>query len=88
MIELGEKEEFYNKEFGKKIADVADKVILVGQKQTKPILEGLKEKKYPDSQIEIINDVKKAYTILNSTKSKKKIYALFENDLPDTYNEK
>ncbi len=88
MIELGDKEEYYNKEFGKEIADVADKVILVGQKQTKPILEGLKSKNYPDSQIEIINDVKKAYTILNSMKSKKKIYALFENDLPDTYNEK
>ena len=88
MIELGEKEEFYNKEFGKEIASIADHVILVGEKQTKPILEGLKEEKYPDSKIEIINDVKKAYTILNSMKSKKKIYALFENDLPDTYNEK
>ena len=88
MIELGEKEEYYNKEFGKQIADVADKVILVGEKQTKPILEGLKEKKYPDSQIEVINDVTKAYTILNDMKSKKKIYALFENDLPDTYKEK
>ena len=88
MIELGDKEEYYNKEFGKDIAEVADHVILVGEKQTKPILEGLKEKGFKESDIEIINDVTKAYMILNSMKTKKKIYALFENDLPDTYNEK
>ena len=88
MIELGDKEEYYNKEFGKGIAEVADHVILVGEKQTKPILEGLKEKGFKESDIEIINDVTKAYMILNSMKTKKKIYALFENDLPDTYNEK
>jgi len=88
MIELGDKEEYYNKEFGKQIAEVADKVILVGAKKTKPILEGLKEKKFKKDDIEVINDVREAYDILNKLSSKKKIYALFENDLPDTYNEK
>ena len=88
MVELGDKEEFYNKEFGKQIAEVADKVILVGEKKTKPILEGLKEKKFNVKDIEVINDVREAYSILNKMDSKKKIYALFENDLPDTYNEK
>ena len=88
MVELGDKEEFYNKEFGKQIAEVADKVILVGEKKTKPILEGLKESKFNDKDIEVINDVREAYSILNKMNSKKKIYALFENDLPDTYNEK
>ncbi|MBE6151106.1 MAG: UDP-N-acetylmuramoyl-tripeptide--D-alanyl-D-alanine ligase [Firmicutes bacterium] len=88
MVELGEKEEYYNKEFGKQIAEVADKVILVGAKKTKPILEGLKEAKFKEENIDVINDVREAYKILNSINSKKKIYALFENDLPDTYNEK
>ncbi len=88
MIELGDKETYYNKEFGKQIADVADRVILVGKKQTEPILAGLKEKKYDEKNIEIINDVRIAYKMLGEIKTKKKIYALFENDLPDTYNEK
>ncbi len=87
MIELGDKEEFYNKEFGKQIADVADKVILVGEEKTKPILAGLRDKEFNEDNIIIINDVTKAYEILGSMKEKK-IYALFENDLPDTYNEK
>ncbi len=88
MIELGDKEEEYNHIFGEQIAEVADKVILVGEKKTKPIYEGLIAKKYNKNNITIINDVKEAYTILNSMKAKKDIYALFENDLPDTYNEK
>ncbi len=88
MIELGEKEEYYNKEFGKQIAKVADKVILVGKNKTKPILEGLKEEKYSEKNIETINDVREAYQLLNKMNSKKEVYALFENDLPDTYNEK
>jgi len=88
MVELGEKEKYYNREFGKQIAEVADKVILVGEEKTKPILEGLKMKKFNEKNIEVINDVRVAYDILNKMKSKKDIYALFENDLPDTYNEK
>jgi len=88
MIELGKKEDYYNKEFGKQIAKVADKVILVGEKKTKPILEGLKENNFNEKDIKVINDVREAYNILNKINTKKKVYALFENDLPDTYNEK
>ncbi len=88
MIELGEKEKYYNEEFGKQIAKVADMVILVGEKQTEPIMKGLKSSKYNSKNIKIINDVREAYSILNKMQSKEKIYALFENDLPDTYNEK
>lgn len=88
MVELGEKEEYYNREFGKQIAEVADRVILVGEKKTKPILQGLKEMKFNEKDIKVINDVREAYTILNKINSKKNVYALFENDLPDTYNEK
>jgi len=88
MIELGDKEAFYNCEFGKQIAKVADKVILVGEEQTKAILKGLKEKKFSEDKIQVINDVRDAYKILNEMKAKKDIYALFENDLPDIYNEK
>jgi UDP-N-acetylmuramoyl-tripeptide--D-alanyl-D-alanine ligase len=42
MIELGDKEFFYNKKFGEQISEVCDLVVLVGPKQTIPIAEGLK----------------------------------------------
>lgn len=88
MVELGEKEDEYNREFGRQIAKVADYTILVGEKKTKPIYEGLIEQGYNEDQIIILNDVKEAYTMVNSLKGTEDIYALFENDLPDTYNEK
>ena len=44
MIELGPKQYELNKKFGEYIAEVCDEVILVGEKQTIPIQDGLKEK--------------------------------------------
>lgn len=89
MIELGEKEEEYNREFGKQIATIskANYVILVGKKKTKPIYEGLLLNGFKEENVILTNDVKEAYTIINGLKGKKDLYALFENDLPDTYNE-
>ena len=43
-------------------------VILVGEKQTKPIFDGLKEMNYEDEKIHVINDVKEAYLLLNKLK--------------------
>ena len=87
MVELGAEEEKYNKEFGEEISSVADYVILVGEKQTKPIYEGLMAKKYDKDRIIITNDVRQTYILVNKLKGTKDIYALYENDLPDTYNE-
>ena len=87
MIELGEKEYELNFEFGKQISEVADLVILVGKKQTKPILEGLKSNDFDDKKIITINDVRESFTIINNLNKNKDVYALYENDLPDTYNE-
>lgn len=89
MIELGEKEEELNRLFGEQIGEIskADYVILIGQKKTKPIYEGLKNKQFDMEKVIVTNDVREAYTIIQNLKSKDEIYALFENDLPDTYNE-
>lgn len=87
MVELGEKEKELNKEFGKQIAEVADYVILVGPKRTEPIKEGLLNKKFDEKKIYVLKDVKEAYPLVNKLKGKKDMYALFENDLPDTYTE-
>ena len=90
MIELGDKQEELNRVFGEQISEVADYVILVGEKQTKPIMEGLVDKKFNKDNIYVLNDVRKAYELLNELKQNKPnkdLYALFENDLPDTYTE-
>ena len=87
MIELADKEDEYNKEFGRQIADVADYAVLIGEKHTKPIYDGLIEKGFDKDHIIVYNDVRDAYTFINTLTGKKDVYALFENDLPDTYNE-
>lgn len=88
MIELGEKEAYYNKEFGKQIAEVADYAVLIGKKRTKPIYEGLLTNGFDKDNIVVYNDVRDAYTFINSlSNGEKEVFALFENDLPDTYNE-
>ena len=87
MIELGEKEEEYNKELGKQIAEVADYVVLIGENKTKPIQEGLVEKRFDNDKIIIFNDVREAYPFIGKIAQDNQVYALFENDLPDMYNE-
>ena len=87
MIELGDKQYEYNFEFGKHIANVADAVILVGEHQTIPIKDGLKEKNYDNKKIFVLNDVKEAFILIERLK-KNETYVLFENDLPDLFNER
>ena len=87
MIELADKEDEYNKEFGRQIAEVADYAVLIGEKHTKPIFDGLIESGFDKNKIVVYNDVREAYKFINTIASKKEVYALFENDLPDTYNE-
>lgn len=86
MIELGEKQYEYNKEFGRQIAKVCDEVILIGEEQTKPILDGLKEKKYNEKNIHILNDVKESFILMRKLAGKT-TFVLLENDLPDIFNE-
>ena len=87
MIELGSEEYQKNKEFGMQIAESADEVILVGKSKTKPIKEGLEEKKFDRKKIHIINDVLDAFKLVQELK-KGETYVLLENDLPDIFNEK
>lgn len=86
MIELGAKEYELNKEFGMQIKSSCDIVILVGEKQTRPIYEGLKEEKMNEDNIYIVKDVIEALNIVRKDKDKN-IFVLLENDLPDIFNE-
>ena len=88
MVELGDDEIKENETFGENIAKVADYAILVGEQRTKPIYDGLKKQGFKDDKIIIINDVRLSYNIIQKLKSNAKdIYALYENDLPDIYDE-
>ena len=87
MVELGDKEVYYNKIFGEQIAEVADYAVLIGENKTKPIKEGLLTKGFDKEKIIVFNDVRDAYTFIRRLTGKEEVYALFENDLPDTYNE-
>jgi len=87
MIEIGPQEEEVNREFGRQIASSVDEVILIGISQTKPIYEGLKEKKFSAEHIYRLNDVLDAFPLIQKLKDKE-TYVLLENDLPDSFNEK
>ncbi len=84
MIELGSIEDEENTKFGEHIADVCDEVILVGKEQTKSIQKGLKNKKYNEKHIHILEDVIDAFPLVNKLKDKE-TYVLLENDLPDLF---
>lgn len=86
MIELGAAQYDLNNKFGTYIADNVDYVILIGREQTKPIYDGLKEKKFDEDKIFILNDVKEAFPLMRKL-SDGETYVLLENDLPDLFNE-
>ncbi len=88
MIELGNQDATIHYEFGRHMSKCADTVILVGQEKTKDIYRGLIAEKFNKKEIFVINDVLKAFEMLRKMQSKKEIYALLENDLPDIFNEK
>ncbi len=87
MIEMGIEQDKLNATFGEQISEVADAVILVGEKQTEPIYKALIKKKYNEKNIYVLNDVKEAFPLMQ-TLSEKNTYVLLENDLPDIFNER
>lgn len=85
MIDLGVKQNEINKEFGKQMKDKVDRVILVGEIQTKPILEGLLEIGFEEDHILVVSKVKEAFAYIYQNCTKEDTI-LLENDLPDAFN--
>jgi UDP-N-acetylmuramoyl-tripeptide--D-alanyl-D-alanine ligase len=85
MVELGEKQEELNKQFGKDAAAVCDYAVLVGQRQAEPIEAGLLEAGFNHKNIFVADTIGQAldHVFAKSTEQKKVI--LLENDLPDNY---
>lgn len=87
MVELGNDEYKYNKEFGKNMATVVDIAILVGVKRSQAIVDGLTEAKFDDKNIFVVDNLENASKRLQEI-TKPGDVILFENDLPDNYDEK
>lgn len=86
MIELGDLQYDLNKKFGEYISEACNLVILVGNKQTQPIQDGLKAMNYPTEKLFVANDLKEGFDYINRMLSEGDCL-LIENDLPDTFNE-
>lgn len=86
MVELGDKEEEYNKAFGNYAAECCDYVALVGEKHTKPIYEGLIEKSFDKNKIFVCERLSEAMEFVTKINAEdKKKFVLLENDLTDNY---
>ncbi len=86
MVELGDEESNENKLFGAYMADKVDMVILVGPNHTAPIKEGLIGMGFNSDNIITVKNLDDATAQLKKI-SRTGDIVLFENDLPDNYNE-
>ncbi len=87
MVELGDIEYQENKKFGEAIAKAKlDKIILVGKDRATPILEGINLVEDQSNKITIVNSLFEANDKLRSFIQAGDV-VLYENDLPDLYNE-
>lgn len=82
MVELGALEEGANEQFGREIAGVCDKAILVGSR-AKKIKAGCVAAGMDESKIFVVNTLAEASALVGKVTEEAAI--LFENDLPDNY---
>lgn len=85
MVELGAQEEALNEEFGRNLAEAADTVILVGKQHVEPIRRGLLAAGFANERILQVNALDEVTPLLPQYAPAGSV-VLFENDLPDNYN--
>lgn len=86
MIELGEKEDEYNYEFGRRAAKVCKYIFLVGEIQTRAIYQGIEAEDFDMNKVIVTKSLEEAMILVYklNTSGEEKII-LLENDLPDNY---
>ena len=84
MIELGEKQEYYNRKFGEQLATACDYVMVVGEYNRAAILAGLEEGGMNADSIFIADTFRQAQQRLQQIAGAGDV-VLYENDLPDTF---
>ncbi|MDL2318953.1 UDP-N-acetylmuramoyl-tripeptide--D-alanyl-D-alanine ligase [Eubacteriales bacterium OttesenSCG-928-A19] len=86
FVELGAEEARYNRALGEHMVGNVDIAILVGKRHTAPIAEGLRAKGFDDASLHIVGSLDEASALL-ATIRKPGDVELYENDLPDNYQE-
>ncbi|MEG2202179.1 MAG: UDP-N-acetylmuramoyl-tripeptide--D-alanyl-D-alanine ligase [Christensenellaceae bacterium] len=86
LVELGQSEEQENFKFGQAMAKVATYAFLIGPKHSKPIYDGLVSEGFLRDNIYVAKTLNEATTVMTHL-TKVGDVILFENDLPDNYNE-
>jgi len=84
MIELGEKQDELNYEFGRKIAHSADLAFVVGHYNRESITRGIADGGMDDNATKVFDTFAEAQAHLNSI-FRPGDTVLYENDLPDTF---
>ena len=86
MVELGERHAVEHEALGRRAAAVCDTVVLVGPARTAPILAGLRAAAFPAEHVIVVASLAEATARLSTLLGPGDV-VLFENDLPDTYDE-
>ena len=86
MVEQGEMEDEINRQFGAQMVGKVDEAILVGKRHTQPIVEGLRAAGMAPEHIHVTGSLEEATGVLGKIGQVGDV-VLFENDLPDNYNE-
>jgi UDP-N-acetylmuramoyl-tripeptide--D-alanyl-D-alanine ligase len=87
MIELGEIEDEKNRQFGHQIGQAdLDLVVLVGKARTEAIQQGIEETKLPKDRLKVVESLSKANELVRQYAQAGDVI-LYENDLPDSFDE-
>lgn len=86
MVELGQREDEYNREFGREMAGCVDIAIVVGKNRVQPIIDGLREAGFPEDAVHRVDSLDRSTELLHSLVLPTDT-VLYENDLPDHYQE-
>ncbi len=86
MIELGDMDEEVHFEFGRQIAAVCDRVILIGENKTRHIKKGLEAAAYDLDKVKVLRTVYEGFAYIHEVVGSGDV-VLIENDLPDNFNE-
>lgn len=84
MIELGDRQEELNREFGAKVAKAADVAIIVGRYNRDAIVAGIESAQEPKAELHTADTFAEAQALMLSM-AKAGDAVLYENDLPDTF---
>lgn len=86
LVSLGKLEEAANREAGMQAGRAADLVVLVGARHTQPLRDGLIAAGFPEEAIVSAHSLDEVTRLIGEI-VRPGDTVLFENDLPDTYNE-